>query len=223
MGTSDDPQPSSPSSSPAQQYHHPSFTSDPNTATAGSIRQIHNTEAQQIPEPEAAHIPDGITEHEREATELQQQPRHRSDVQRPLSRVLSPSLASEHIYFITPLKSFWRHHVRLSVPHVDCRDHLANERTFLGYLRTSVAFSMIGVFIAQLWRLQHSPTPDPTFGYYVLSIPVSIIFQCAALVMVLLGAVRYWRQQEAMAVGRVWAGGWEMGVIAVGSLLVSHS
>ena len=79
---------------------------------------------------------------------------------------------------------------------------------------------MIGVIIAQLWRLQHSPTPDPVFGFYVLSIPISVIFQCSAIVVVSVGGWRFWRQQELMAVGRVKAGGWEVAVVGVGSLLL---
>ena len=91
-------------------------------------------------------------------------------------------------------------------------DHaLANERTFLGYLRTSLALSIIGVMIAQLYRLEHSQDPDPIFGYYVLSKPLAAIFYCAALCVVLLGCLRFWRQQSAMAVGKAHAGGFEIG------------
>lgn len=36
------------------------------------------------------------------------------------------------------------------------RDHLANERTFLAWLRTSLAFTSIGVAITQFFRLQSS-------------------------------------------------------------------
>lgn len=99
----------------------------------------------------------------------------------------------------------------------------ANERTFLGYLRTSSILSMLGIFIAQFYRLQQAPDPPKTFGYYALSIPLSTIFQAAALVTVLLGGLRYWRQQSAMARGRVHAGGFEMVVLGVGFLLVSRS
>lgn len=36
------------------------------------------------------------------------------------------------------------------------RDHLANERTFLAWLRTSLAFASIGVAVTQFFRLQSS-------------------------------------------------------------------
>ena len=104
-----------------------------------------------------------------------------------------------------------------------CADTFAaNERTFLGYLRTSVVLSMTGTFIAQFYRLQHAPDPSKVFGYYLLGKPLSAIFQCAALCMVSLGCSRFWRQQGAMAIGKVHAGGWELSMIMVGSFLVSR-
>lgn len=36
------------------------------------------------------------------------------------------------------------------------RDHLANERTFLAWLRTALAFASIGIAVAQFFRLQTS-------------------------------------------------------------------
>jgi uncharacterized membrane protein YidH (DUF202 family) len=97
----------------------------------------------------------------------------------------------------------------------------ANERTFLGYLRTSLALAMLGVIIAQLYRLQHSPTPDPKFGYFVLSKPISCIFHVSAICVALLGSLRFFRQQHAMAIGKVQAGGWELMIIGVYILVVS--
>ena len=79
---------------------------------------------------------------------------------------------------------------------------------------------MLGTVIAQLYRLQHAPDPSHVFGYYVLSKPLSVVFQASALAMVLLGGIRFWRQQSAMAIGKVHAGGWEIFTIAVGSFLV---
>ena len=75
--------------------------------------------------------------------------------------------------------------------------------------------------IAQLYRLQHREHPSKVFGYFVLSKPLSAIFQFAALLVVLLGCIRFWRQQSAMAIGRVHAGGWEIIATAIGTFLVS--
>lgn len=81
---------------------------------------------------------------------------------------------------------------------------------------------MLGVIIAQLYRLQHAPTPDPKFGYFVLSKPIASIFHASAICVALLGSVRFFRQQHAMAIGRVQAGGWELLIIGVYVLLVSE-
>ena len=78
---------------------------------------------------------------------------------------------------------------------------------------------MIGIFIAQFYRLQHAPDPHNTFGYFVLGRPLSLMFQAAALLTVLLGGWRFWRQQSAMARGRVHAGGWE--IKSLGALVLA--
>jgi uncharacterized membrane protein YidH (DUF202 family) len=99
----------------------------------------------------------------------------------------------------------------------------ANERTFLAYLRTSLVLSMLGVLIAQLYRLQHSPSPGVIFGYYVLSLPLSILFQCAAILVLGLGCIRFYRQQAAMARGKVHAGGWDLFTLMGSAFMVSAS
>jgi hypothetical protein len=75
--------------------------------------------------------------------------------------------------------------------------------------------------ISRLYRLQHAPHPDPTFGYFVLSKPIACIFHVSAACVALLGSMRFFRQQNAMAAGKVRAGGWEVMVIGVYVLLVS--
>ncbi|KEQ80071.1 hypothetical protein M438DRAFT_237854, partial [Aureobasidium pullulans EXF-150] len=120
------------------------------------------------------------------------------------------------------LRRWWKHYIQLHVPHAECRDHLANERTFLAYQRTSLALSMLGIVTAQLFSLQHSQHPDPVFGYHALGRPLAALFQSAAIVVILIGGHRFWRQQMNMARGRVWAGGWEIWSIMAFMLLVSH-
>ncbi|KAK0661044.1 hypothetical protein DIS24_g2919 [Lasiodiplodia hormozganensis] len=116
---------------------------------------------------------------------------------------------------------WWRRHVSVTVPAGGMRDHLALERTFLGYLRTSIALSMAGVMIAQLLRLQHAPNPDPHYGYHALGKPLAAVFITAAIAMVLLGAFRFWRQQNAIVRGKVFAGGWEILTIMIGSTILT--
>ncbi|KAI7256904.1 hypothetical protein KC343_g4846 [Hortaea werneckii] len=160
--------------------------------------------------PEAVHSRPTNTEeesdNEREATEL-----HTIAEQRPARHVTrTPGRPQQ---WLADIKRLWRHHIRLSVPHADCRDHLANERTYLGYLRTSLALSLVGVIISQLYRLQHSPSPDLVYGYYVLGKPIASIFHASALGVILVGAVRFFRQQSAMSIGKVHTGGWEVLIV----------
>lgn len=131
------------------------------------------------------------------------------------------------------IRRWWAGHISATVPHDACRDHLgtvqsiswmlhcadqttlANERTFLGYLRTSLALSMLGIVIAQLFRLQHTIDPSHTFGYFVLGKPLAAILEGAAMATALVGARRFWRQQMAMMRGNCLAGGWEL--VAIGA------
>jgi len=156
-------------------------------------------------------LPDDTTDSdsELEATELHRLNDNPTVV--GLSHILSPGDPMLHWY--DPIKRLWRHQIRISVPHADCRDHLANERTFLGYLRTSVTLAILSVMIAQLWMLEHSVDPSKTFGYYLLSKPLAVIFQGAAICVILAGSIRFLRQQNAMAIGRVHGGGWEINFV----------
>ena len=97
---------------------------------------------------------------------------------------------------------------------------VALERTYLGYFRTSIAFSILGVTIAQLFRLQKPAAPNLRFGFFVLGIPLACACIGAALLVVVLGAYRFWRQQNALARGKVHAGGWELNFIALATALV---
>jgi uncharacterized membrane protein YidH (DUF202 family) len=92
---------------------------------------------------------------------------------------------------------------------------IALERTFLAYIRTSVAFAMLGVLIAQLFSIQHAQAHDPVFGFYRVGLPMACSCYGVAIVTALLGAYRFWRQQNAMANSKVHAGGWELKVIGL--------
>ena len=97
---------------------------------------------------------------------------------------------------------------------------IALERTFLGYLRTSFALSVVAVLIAQLFRLQHTDNPNKTLGYFVIGIPLACVFIVAAIAVLLLGTYRFWRQQNAILRGKVHAGGWEINAIGVTVFMV---
>jgi len=122
--------------------------------------------------------------------------------------------------FTYTVSRFWHRQVSVTVEHSTCRDHLALERTFLGYLRTSLALSMIGITIAQLFRLQHAPQPNAYFGFFVLGKPLSCICQGAAIYTLVIGTFRTWRSQNALLRGKAISGGFEMVLLAGGIFVI---
>jgi hypothetical protein len=83
-----------------------------------------------VPEPQPAHTrrsdADTESDNEREATELRSVPSFQQSG-RQNSRILSspPAISTNsHWYNLNPARRFWRHCVRITVPHDDCRDHL---------------------------------------------------------------------------------------------------
>ncbi|KAJ5989655.1 hypothetical protein N7481_004865 [Penicillium waksmanii] len=110
---------------------------------------------------------------------------------------------------------FWTHHVTLTVSQKSNRDHFALERTFLAYIRTSVVIAMQGVLIAQLFRLQRSDQNQDRLRFYQVGIPLSVTCHCVAIIVALIGAYRFWRQQSAIARGKVHAGGWELNSVGI--------
>lgn len=119
------------------------------------------------------------------------------------------------------LSQFWREKVSLLVEPGVRRDHLANERTFLSWLRTSLAFSMTGIFTTQLFILQSPRLPHMNLGFFVLGVPLGSLCQAAALVNSIIGAYRFWRLQNALVSGKACTGGWEIVFIGALTALVS--
>ena len=83
-----------------------------------------------------------------------------------------------------------------------------------------MAFVNLGVLISQLFRLQHTETPDRVLGYFVLGIPLAATLIGAGILILLFGAHRTWRQQHALLCGKIWAGGWEVVAVIIVCLLV---
>lgn len=158
-----------------------------------------------------------------------------TDGSQPLSRVRSSIARVVEKVEHSNLGFFWRRQVYLSVPHEKCRDHLgqstalyrigrtsafvseasltvlttACERTFLAYFRTASWLAMTAVMVAQLLRL-NDDLQRGSFGFYRASRGLAAMLIGCAIVVVLAGAVRFWRQQNAMARDKVWSGGWEL-------------
>ncbi|KAI8147540.1 hypothetical protein BJV82DRAFT_595935 [Fennellomyces sp. T-0311] len=79
------------------------------------------------------------------------------------------------------------------------RDHLANERTYLAWLRSSLSTISVGVGITQLFRLDRAVEHDPhlqTWGR-----PVGLMFICMAMIFLCFGFVRYFHSQTTMTKG----------------------
>ncbi|OAA43188.1 hypothetical protein NOR_04555 [Metarhizium rileyi] len=86
------------------------------------------------------------------------------------------------------------------------RDHLALERTFLAWLRTSLAFASIGVAVTQLFRLNttisdgNGSSGNATLRH--LGKPLGSTFLGISILTLLLGARRYFHGQEWVIRGK---------------------
>ena len=63
---------------------------------------------------------------ELEATELRRLSRDVHGTLQPISHILSPGKPIVHWY--DHIRRLWRHYIRISVPHDDCRDHLCKSK-----------------------------------------------------------------------------------------------
>lgn len=59
------------------------------------------------------------------------------------------------------------------------------------------------------------------FGFFMLGIPLACTCTGAAIVIAVLGAYRFWKQQSAMLRGKIHVWGWEMAIIGITALSVS--
>ncbi|KAI1142759.1 hypothetical protein F5Y05DRAFT_366064 [Hypoxylon sp. FL0543] len=84
------------------------------------------------------------------------------------------------------------------------RDHLALERTFLAWLRTSLSFASIGIAITQLFRLNTSiDEDDPQFlTLRHIGKPLGATFIGISIIILLLGYRRYYQGQQWVIKGK---------------------
>lgn len=84
------------------------------------------------------------------------------------------------------------------------RDHLALERTFLAWLRTSLSFASIGIAITQLFRLntslQNSPIDQNQLHH--VGKPLGATFIAIAVVILGIGFHRYFESQHYVIRGK---------------------
>jgi len=83
------------------------------------------------------------------------------------------------------------------------RDHLALERTFLAWLRTSLAFASIGIAITQLFRLNSATAPQSNKEILsAIGKPLGAMFLAIAILVLLLGTNRYYESQAWLLKGK---------------------
>ncbi|KAM4054819.1 AAA domain-containing protein [Hirsutella rhossiliensis] len=87
------------------------------------------------------------------------------------------------------------------------RDHLSLERTFLAWLRTSLAFASIGIAVTQLFRLNTSLSDGHDDGVNKATLrrmgkPLGATFLALSILTLLLGFRRYFRGQEWVVRGK---------------------
>ncbi|KAI3323501.1 hypothetical protein HD806DRAFT_89567 [Xylariaceae sp. AK1471] len=83
------------------------------------------------------------------------------------------------------------------------RDHLAVERTFLAWLRTSLAFASIGIAITQLFRLNSSITDGQSANHFRhLGRPLGTTFIGISILVLFLGYHRFYQPQQWLLKGK---------------------
>jgi len=80
------------------------------------------------------------------------------------------------------------------------RDHLANERTWLAWTRTSLTITSTGVALIQLFALSTSATSNGGTPSSVMMVakPLGAVIIAFGLTVLFLGSFRYFRVQTAL-------------------------
>lgn len=84
------------------------------------------------------------------------------------------------------------------------RDHLANERTYLAWLRTSLSLITVGVAVTQLFRLQTGGAQNPNQLIRVshMGRPLGGSFIALGILFLWLGTSRYFHNQTVLSYGQ---------------------
>ncbi|KAL1890963.1 hypothetical protein Sste5346_007960 [Sporothrix stenoceras] len=87
------------------------------------------------------------------------------------------------------------------------RDHLALERTFLAWLRTSLAFASIGIAVTQLFRLNTSTDGSDSDNSHIgrlrnVGRPLGTTFLGISVLVLFLGYHRYYQSQQWILKGK---------------------
>ncbi|KAI0671102.1 hypothetical protein C8Q78DRAFT_1079041 [Trametes maxima] len=112
----------------------------------------------------------------------------------------------EHVKPEEPRESIWRRVVKewklllmLENSGSVARDHLASERTFLAYVRTSLTMSSAGVALVQLFSLSAATAHREDLNRFAR--PLGAVMIAIGLYTLGVGVVRYFLVQEALVRG----------------------
>ncbi|KAF7308687.1 DUF202 domain-containing protein [Mycena chlorophos] len=95
------------------------------------------------------------------------------------------------------------------------RDHLASERTFLAYVRTSLAIASTGVALVQLFSIASSSNnmTSPSSRIQTLSRPLGATMVCMGMIVLAIGTGRYFSIQRALVDGAFPVARWTVSLI----------
>lgn len=109
---------------------------------------------------------------------------------------------------LTP-QQWWARNISLVVEHTssgprggDPRDYLALERTFLSWIRTATALVSFGVVITQLFVFKKVDVRKGSV--------LGAFSSAGGILIVLIGCVRYFKQQKHLTLGNATSAGWEI-------------
>ncbi|KAJ2137580.1 hypothetical protein IW136_003454 [Coemansia sp. RSA 678] len=104
------------------------------------------------------------------------------------------------------------------------RDHLANERTYLAWIRTSLSMVTVGVAIRQLYRVsidlgnEIDPAADPSASDPLAGKVLGVSFVALGMAFVFVGLYRYFHSQLLMTKGKFPVSRSMVGACAVATL-----
>lgn len=106
-------------------------------------------------------------------------------------------------------QQWWARNISLVVEHTstgprggDPRDYLALERTFLSWIRTATALISFGVVITQLFVFKKVDVRKGSV--------LGAFTSAGGILIVLIGCVRYFKQQKHLTHGNATSAGWEI-------------
>ncbi|KAL2112551.1 hypothetical protein VUR80DRAFT_7289 [Thermomyces stellatus] len=79
-------------------------------------------------------------------------------------------------------------------------------------------FAILSILISQFYIIQEH---EAKYGYKEIGRPMAITCLCFSIVTIFLGAHRAWQHQHAVVSGKAVAGGFEIAILAFGTLLLS--